>query len=280
MLQMGMRGHDLGGKQTFSQFIAKLKEHNISHIQLAFKKSLSDIDFTYGHFSPGLANYIGGVLKENGIHVAVLGCYINPTNPNTKVREAEIKTFIEHLKYAKMLGADLVGTETGRYDKRFSVVPYTYTEGCYQLLLKSMAPIVEAAENLGVMVGVEAVATHTLYSPEMMKRFLNDMASPNIHVIYDPVNLMDENNYQNQKRVMDSVMEYYADKIAAIHIKDFVVENGEAKYAPIGEGLFDYHHFFKTIKKRKPYITVLLENSNEKRYHQDCQFLQQIYDEV
>ncbi len=280
-MAFGMRGHDLGGKQCFNDFISKVKENNIDKVQLAFKKSISDVDFTTGNYNPGLAHFIGDKLKQNGIHVAVLGCYINPTNPNEQKRKDSIKMFIEHLKYARILGADMVGTETGRYDENFKIVPFTYTEGCYNILLKSMREIVAAAEKLGVIVGVEAVATHTIYCPEMMRRFLTDMDSPNIEVILDPVNLIDEKNYKNQDEVINKAFDYFGDKISVIHVKDFTLdENGKVVYAPVGEGMFNYENLFVNLKAKKPYITMLIENSNEQRYKNDCEYLQEIYDRV
>lgn len=280
-MSFGMRGHDLGGKQCFDDFLAKVKANNIDLVQLAFKKSISDIDFTLGNYNPGLAHYISKRLNQNDIHVAVLGCYINPTNPIESKRQSAVATFIEHLKYARMLGADMVGTETGRLDENFKIVPGTYTEGAYQLLLKSMREIVSAAEKLGVIVGVEGVATHTLYSPEMMLRFLRDIDSPNVEVILDPVNLLDRNNYQNQEEVIDKVFDYYGDRVSVMHIKDFKLdENGDVAFEQVGEGLFHYAPLFKHLKARKPHITMLIENSNESRYHSDCEYLQKIYDEA
>lgn len=277
----GMRGHDLGGKQKFDEFLAKVKANNIDQVQLAFQKSITDIDFTTGNYNPGLGYYIGKRLRENNIHVAVLGCYINPTNPIEEQRVASVKKFIEHLKYAKAIGADMVGTETGRMDETFRIVPETYTEGCYQLLLKSMREIVAAAEKLGVIVGVEGVATHTLYSPEMMLRFLRDIDSPNVEVILDPVNLLDRNNYKIQEDVIDRAFKYYGDRISVMHIKDFKLdENGDVAFEQVGDGLFNYAPLFKHLKETKPYITMLIENSSEARYHSDCEFLQKIYDEA
>ena len=52
------------------------------------------------------------------------------------------------------------------------------------MLLKSMREIVTAAEKLGVIVGVEAVHDHTLYCPEIMRRFLEDIDSPNVEAIF------------------------------------------------------------------------------------------------
>lgn len=280
-MAFGMRAHDLGGKQTFDRLIDKLTENKIKNIQLAFKKSIIDIDFTTGHYNPGLGHFIGKKLADNDIHVAVLGCYINPTNPNEAKRQADIARFIEHLKYARAIGADMVGTETGRLDENFKIVPGTYTETCYQRLLKSMKEIVAAAEKLGVIVGVEGVATHTLYSPEMMQRFLDDINSPNVEVILDPVNLLDRNNYKEQEEVIAKAFRYYGDRISVMHIKDFKLdENGDVAFEQVGDGLFNYVPLLKELKTSKPHITMLIENSSEGRYHSDCEFLQKIYDEA
>ena len=280
-MAFGMRCHDLGGKQTFDQLIDNLTEHKINNVQLAFKKSIIDIDFTTGHYNPGLGHFIGKRLAENNIHVSVLGCYINPTTPDEKKRQAEVKRFIEHLKYAKAIGADMVGTETGRLDENFKIVPGTYTETCYQRLLKSMREIVSAAEKLGVIVGVEGVATHTIYSPEMMQRFLDDINSPNVEVILDPVNLLDRNNYKEQEEVIAKAFRYYGDRISVMHIKDFTLDaNGDVIFEQVGEGLFNYAPLFKELKASKPHITMLIENSNGNRYHSDCEYLQKIYEKA
>lgn len=279
-MNYGMRCHDICPKGTMDEVFDAVKANGIHQIQLALGKSISGYDFNYGHYSPGFGRTIGQKLKERDIHVAVLGCYINPTNPDEKMRQAEVRKFIEHLKYAKAIGADMVGTETGRYDADFKVVPYTYTEGCYQLLLKSMREIVSAAEKLGVIVGIEAVHDHTLYCPEMMRRFLEDMNSPNVEAILDPVNLISAENYQNQDEILEKAFKLYGDRISMIHIKDFVMKDGQPEFAYVGDGLFHYETLMKLLKKEKPYAAMLLENSNTERYHSDVAYLQKIYEQV
>ena len=66
-----------------------------------------------------------------------------------------------------------------------------------------------------------------------------------------------------------------------MHIKDFKLdEKGDVAFEQVGEGLFNYAPLFKQLKQTKPYITMLIENSNESRYHSDCEYLQKIYDEA
>ncbi|MCI9047600.1 MAG: sugar phosphate isomerase/epimerase [Hungatella sp.] len=279
-MNFGMRCHDICPKADMDTVFDAVKNNGIDQIQLALGKSVSGYDFNYGHYSPGFGRLIGRKLKERDIHVAVLGCYINPVNPVEKTRQAEVSKFIEHLKYAKAMGADMVGTETGRYSAAFDVVPYTYTEGCYQLLLKSMRQIVSAAEKLGVIVGIEAVHDHTLYCPEMMRRFLEDIDSPNVEAILDPVNLISRENHQNQDQVIEDAFKLYGDRISVIHVKDFVMKDGEPEFAYVGTGLLHFETLMKKVKEQKPYIAMLLENSNPQRYHGDVEYLQGVYDRV
>lgn len=279
-MNYGMRCHDICPAGSIDQVLDTVKANNISQIQLAMGKSFAGYDFSYGHYSPGFAHMIAKKLQERSIHTAVLGCYINPTNPNEEKRRSEVKKFIEHLKYARILGADMVGTETGRYSEDFQVVPETYTEENYRLLLKSMREIVAAAEKIGMIVGVEAVHDHTLCSPERMRRFLDDIDSPNVEVILDPVNLISAGNYRNQEAVIDRAWELYGDRVTMLHIKDFRMEDGAPQFEHVGDGLFDYRTILKHIKSDKPYITMLLENSKPERYHRDVEYLQKIYEEV
>ena len=220
--------------------------------------------------------------RENGIHVAVLGCYINPVNPIESQRQAEVARFIEHLKYARVMGADMVGTETGRLDPDMAVTPETYTEEAYQLLLKSMREIVSAAEKLGVIVGVEGVFDHTLYSPARMKRFLEDIDSPNVEVILNAVNVIgpDSVSPESQRRAVEKAFAYYGDRIGALHMKDFVYENGIQQFRHVGEGDFCFEPLLKLVKQQKPHIAMLLENSSRERYHGDVEYLQSIFNRV
>lgn len=281
-LNTGMRCHDLCPKMELEKVFAEVKANGIHQIQLAFGKSVSNYDFTTGHYSPGFGRYIASELSKNDIHVAVLGCYINPTNPIEAKRQEAVARFIEHLKYAKQIGADMVGTETGRLDPDFRVTKESYTEEAYQLLLKSMREIVAAAEKLGVIVGVEGVFNHTLYSPARMKRFLEDIDSPNVEVILDAVNLIhpDETAPQEQERVINKAFAYYGDKISVLHVKDFVFDGENQLFRHVGDGNFVYEPLMRQVKEKKPHITMLLENSSKDRYHGDVEFLQRIYDKV
>lgn len=280
MIQFGMRAHDFCAPGNMVAVFDQLGEGKFRHIQLALTKSITDYDFSYGHYSSGFAYYIGELLKERGLHVAVLGCYINPVLPEEELRMAEVNRFIEHLKYAKRMNADMVGTETGRYSLDMSVTPKTETEECYRLLLDSFSKIADAAESLGVTIGVEGVYNHTLSTPEKMSRFLHDLASPNIEVILDTANLISPQTTEPQKQdeIIDKAFEYFGDRISLLHLKDCVFTDDMQDCRRPGTGLIRYNRLMKHVKYGKPGIIGLLEESSREDFTADCQFFKQQFD--
>ena len=58
------------------------------------------------------------------------------------------------------------------------------------------------------------------------------------------------------------------------------MKDGQPEFAYVGDGLLHYETLMRNLKKDKPYIAMLLENSTKERYHQDVEYLQKIYDAV
>ena len=262
-MNIGMRAHDIDCADI-PTLAARLKQNNIDTIQLALLKSAQDLNLQPGMFSPGLARHIGKPLLENGIHISVLGCYINPVHPDPTERAVQIARFKEHIQYAKFLGADMIGTETGSINADFSFNPKNHSEENYQDFLSVMRGLVAYAASLGVYVGIEPVSIFTIYSPKRMKRFLDDIGASNVLAIFDPVNLITAENYQNQRELLDEAFDLFGDRIAAVHLKDFIIENGRPVYALPGDGMLDYPYLFRLLRERKPHVSLLLEEVKEK----------------
>ncbi|MCR5007498.1 MAG: sugar phosphate isomerase/epimerase [Oribacterium sp.] len=281
MIQFGMRVHDICGKGTVTEVLDKVQDLGIKYIQLAMSKSFSEVDTSVGHYNAGLGDYVGEECRKRDIHVSILGCYINPAHPDEEKRMLEVQRFIEHLKYSKRMGADMVGTETGRAHPDMKIVPETYTEENYQRVLDSFKRIRDAAEKLGVMVGVEGVFNHTLHSPEMMRRFLDDIDSVNFDVILDSVNLIKpeyEKDPAGQNAIIKKAFDLYGDRITTLHLKDGVFKDNDQRFRHPGEGFFNYEELMRQVSIWKPYIVGTLENSTPDRYYEDCRYLQEQYD--
>ena len=259
---IGMRAHDLeyGNIEVLSDKLAFYNKHTI---QLALLKSVTDINLTDGSFSPGLARYIKKALDKNDISISVLGCYINPVCPDKAERAKQIARFKEHIHYAKFLGADVIGTETGSVHPEGLFDPYNFSEENYQDFLGVMRELAEYAQGMGVCIGIEAVSFFTIHSPESMKRMLDDLHMPNVFVIFDPCNYLNEKNYKNQREIFQKAFDLYGDRICAVHCKDFVAEENGLRYALPTEGELDYAFLAELINARKPHVSLLLEEVKE-----------------
>ncbi len=278
-MNFGMRAHDLG-KQEFLQLTKTLKDMDINNIQLAFGKAISDIDFSTGNFSEGLCTYVGNNLAKNDVNISVLGCYIDPNCTDEIKLKTQLDKFKEHLKYAKLLKASMVGTETGHiesYDDAF-------VEKNYQFFLSNMKQIKYDAEKLGVFFAVEGVTKDSLHNSKLMKRFFEDIDSPNAIAIYDPANLIFAEEALNNEIAnnIENCFNDYVEKMSVIHLKDFVIEkddNGKnIKVATtIGNGVMDFERIFYHLKRKKPYITMLIEESSREQYQKDIDYLKKIY---
>ena len=194
-------------------------------IQLALAKALADAPRP-GGLSPGYARRIRRVLEKRDIAVAVLGCYINPVHPDPEVREAQLRSFEEHLRFARDFGCALVGTETGSRSPDCSFHPDTEKPETFELFRNSLERLVAAAEKCGSIVAIEAVADqHTISTIEKMERIVRSLASPALKVIYDPVNLIPAAGLaEAQETFFTRAFDAFGDHIAAIHAKDFRME--------------------------------------------------------
>ncbi len=254
-MNFGTRAHDTQA-QNIVELADKLSSAGIHNIQLALKKSIPD--FKEGAFSPAYAKSIAKVFNKRDINISVLGCYINPSCTNSVMLQQQLDYFVENLKYAKFMGADMVGLETGFVGDALDVEK-NQSEEAYQYLLKNMKYLVDKAQKLGILIGIEGVSCFVINNSKKMRRFLDDLDSPNVCVIFDPVNLLNIDNYHEQNEIIKETFKLLGDRIGTVHLKDFMVKDGILKECIAGEGMLNTDLLLSMIKKEKPEISVIFE---------------------
>jgi sugar phosphate isomerase/epimerase len=262
MIRIGARAHDFG-RHAPEELARRLASKGMTCAQLAVNKAIAGLDLKAGDMNPGLAWHIGRAFQKHGVQIAVLGCYINPANPDPVTRGQSLQWFKDHLRYARDFGCAIVGLETGTPTVDYSPHPDTQSEPAFQTMLSSIAELVECAEHHGAIVCIEAVTVHTVSTPKRMKRVLDTIRSSNLQVIFDPVNLINQDNYKDQDRIMQESFDLFGDRIAIIHAKDFKIENGVYKQVKTGEGILNHKLFMNWVTARKPGISILLEEASE-----------------
>jgi sugar phosphate isomerase/epimerase len=194
-----------------------------------------------------------------------------------------LRSFEEHLRYARDFGCPLVGTETGSKNPDCSYHPDTARPETFDLLCGSVERLIRTAEACGSIVGIEPVADqHTVSSIKLMDRLLHRLASPALKVIYDPVNLIPVTGLtETQEAFFTRAFDCFGGHIAAVHVKDFLMQEGKKTGdLPAGTGDLDYPALFRLLLKRKPGIDILLENSSPQKVRETMAFLKKTADSV
>jgi sugar phosphate isomerase/epimerase len=105
---------------------------------------------------------------------------------------------------------------------------------------------------------------------------LDAIDSPNLGIIFDPVNLLDESNVDTREDVFNDAMTLLEKEIMVIHIKDFKKETGVTNCMAAGLGDMDYAPILKFAKEKKPFIHATLENTKPDNARQALEYLRQI----
>ena len=146
-MQLGIRLHDIHTKlgpefQTMEKRAQTAREEGFTCVHLAYSKVIKGYTFDDCALTEGLAKYTKRVFEGQGLDVAVLGCYLNLAHPDPdKLKEIQSR-YYGHLRVASLLGAGVVGTETGAPNAQYKMDANTHSEEALETFIRGLAPVV------------------------------------------------------------------------------------------------------------------------------------------
>lgn len=278
-MQLGIRLHDTT-KRPFEERIKEVHDLGFTCGHLALAKVIDEFPTTDEAMTPGLAMYIKKVFEKNDVDIAVLGCYLNLANPNKEQLAETVHRYMAHIRFASLLGCGVVGTETGAPNETYTFTPECHTDEALKIFIENVRPVVEYAEKMGVIFAIEPVYRHIVWNPERARKVLDEINSPNLQIIFDPVNLLDIPNYKDRDAIFQQAIDLLGEDIAMVHLKDFCVEDGKMYSMGCGMGEMDYTRILKFMKERKPYIHATLEDTRPENNQAAKNYILQKYAEV
>ncbi len=258
-MQLGIRFHDTE-KIHFEDRVKKVHDLGFKCAHIALSK-IEDVPSAPGMLTPGYGKYIRKVFEKNDVDIAVLGCYLNLADPDEERLKAVKAKYEASIRFASYIGAGMVGTETGAPNPEYKSVPECRSEEALESFVRGLKDVVLCAEKFGVIVAIEPVAKHIVWNADRARQVLDTIGSPNLKIIFDPVNLLDETNYGEREEIFAHTMEILGPDIVMLHLKDFVLEDGKLKSVGCGLGEMNYENILRYIKEKKPYIHATLENT-------------------
>ena len=257
---IGLRLHD-SRPGTLSERAASAASQGFRCVHLALSKVLGSGFMDAMVFTPGLAAHVRSSMQ--GLDIAVLGCYLNLCTPDGSEYARTLEKYVAHLRLAPQISAGVVGTETGNPNTAYRYDPeHSHTDEALEMFIRRVEPVVKAAEKLGALLAIEPVYTHIVSTPKRARRVLDAVASPNLRIIFDPVNLLHPDNLSRRDEVIAEAIELLGKDIDIIHIKDYILrEDGKMDSVAAGTGEMDFSAILRFAAHVKPGIQMTLENT-------------------
>ena len=260
--------------------LIEVNKQGFSCVHLALSKVIRENSVAPEALTPGYAMYLKRLFSDKRLDIAVLGCYLNLANPDPDKLKEITEKYKAHIRFASLLGCGVVGTETGAPNAEYKYEPACHSEEALELFIRNLRPVVEYAEKMGVIFAIEPVWKHIVYNPARARRVLDEIGSPNLQIILDPVNLLDISNYEHQVEIVEEAVDLLGKDVAVVHIKDYVIKDGKLDSVAAGTGNMNYSAIMKFIKDRKPYIHTTLENTVPDNAVQARQYIQKLWEEA
>ncbi len=275
-MQFGIRLHDVV-QAPVGERLRIIKEQGFTCAHVALSKVISENSVAPEALTPGYAMYLKRLFDKNELDCAVLGCYLNLATPDeAQLRETQEK-YMANIRFAAHLGAGVVGTETGAPNVEYRFEEACWNEASLQIFIKNLRPVVKYAEQMGVLVAIEPVVRHIVCNPVRARRVLDEIASPNLRIILDPVNLLESYNYEEQDAIIDEALGLLGKDVAVLHVKDFVIKDGRLVSVPVGQGQCHWDRIMPYMKREKPYMHATLEDTEPDNAVAALNFITEIY---
>ena len=278
-MRLGIRAHDTK-YAPLEELIPNIHNLGFKCMHIALSKSIKEFKPDICTMTPGLAMYMKELCIENKVDIAVLGCYLNLCNPDAEQHKQIVEKYKAHIRFASVLGCGVVGTETGAVNVEYKYEPANHTEEALNLFIENLKPIVKYAEQFGVIIAIEPVWKHIVCTIERARKVLDAIDSPNLQIIFDPVNVLYTGNIDRQDEIIEQAFDLLRDEITVVHCKDYVVEGDELKSIAAGTGGLNYPLLLKKIKQYKPYVHCTLENTVPENAIATRDFMENLYAQV
>ncbi len=270
--KFGTRVHDMG-KGTPMEMFTRIGSYGFDCVQLAYKKGITGVG-GYGDITPALVEDTCKAIDASGVTVAVHGTYVELGMVQEQERRKQVANFISQIPYTAKMQALCQGSETTNMAKQ----PGITRQEAQKALLKSLEEIMPHAEANGVTVAVEPVFYHSMNTPEAAKMVLDSIASPNLKIIFDAVNLISFDDLPRQEAMWDRAMTLWGDKIVAVHVKGVTFdENGDFHSAPYEQSQLDYALMASYVRQLGKDLPIMREEVKPEHAAQDIAFLKSIF---
>ncbi len=139
-----------------------------------------------------------------------------------------------------------------------------WSEDLWKRLVSGAAEAAAEAERIGVDMAFHPGNRGPLDAPEQLRGILDEVASPRLKVILDPVNMTDHRNYHDNTGFLNRCFDLLGDDIVAAHAKDVHFDYRhlitKLDEVPLGMGGMDYETYLRRLDQLDPGVVLTIEH--------------------
>lgn len=284
----GVRLHDVAG-DTLEEKAYAAAELGFRCMHLASKLLCRSWDTDIFGLTEERAKYLKDLFAKEGLAVTVFGCYKNLLEPDPEKRESILRQYEASARFARAVGAMVVGTECGRPDPKNQITEARQTDQALHDLAKEVKRAAALVEDEGSRLAIEPGWNEAACTPERARQVLDEAGDPSVSVILDPVSLLHPTMLDSAAAQSEHGLALLGERISVLHAKDFRVVGNEEKAGwcdgsgsrleCTGAGVtgnFDYAPFVHWAKSTGRQVPCIVENGTPETFATSLAYLEKL----
>lgn len=227
-IRIGVRLHDVPGA-SIEERLHAAAEAGFTSVHLASKLLFKEWGCKEEGLTEERAKQLVDMLQREGLVVDVFGCYKNLATPDSEQEKANTRAFSACGRFARWIGAPMVGSETGRPNAASQITEGRKGERALATLIRQAGEAAAALEDEGSRLALEPGWNEVTCTPERAAQALDGIGRPDVGIILDPVSLLHPTCLASQDALIEEALDLLGDRILALHAKDYeVIDNEDA----------------------------------------------------
>lgn len=184
---------------------------------------------------------------ETGVALVALSATYNMIHPDPAYRETGLRRLAVMAQAASRLAIPLLTLCTGTRDPHdmWHEHPGNNDADAWSDLCHEMEKAIAIAEKHRVLLGIEPELGNVVNGAANARRLLDDMKTARLKIVFDPANLFETAELDDQRRIVGKAVAGLGQDIAMAHAKDRTLTGA---FTASGQGVLDYPHFLTALK--------------------------------
>jgi sugar phosphate isomerase/epimerase len=217
---------------------------------------------------------IAGAFGDRGVRIWGLSATYNTVHPDEARRRSETARARALIRRAADAGAAVATLCTGSRDEcdMWRRHPGNDTEEAWWDLRDSLDQLLPAAEEAGIVLGLEPESGNVVSDAGRARRLLNELGADArlVGIVLDPANLLTVPTLVDQGRILREAFAELGPHIVGLHAKDVLAGGG---YSAAGAGEMDYELVLELYADLPVAVPIVIQDATEEDVPRTRQFL-------